>query len=117
LAAICRKCPLPKYFAKKTSWGLRFQRIWNTSRFMEELSTTSTVMDALGGNVAIAEITGSKPKAVWNWRGSETFPSNTYVAMIEALRAIGKTAPASLWGMKVVAESPMTATPEPECTA
>jgi len=71
---------------------------------MEELSTTSEVLDALGGNVAVAELTGSKPKAVWNWRGFETFPSNTYVAMTEALLAKGKTAPSSLWGMRAVAE-------------
>lgn len=69
---------------------------------MEELSTTSEVMDALGGNAAVAELTGSKTKAVWNWRGFDTFPSNTYVAMTEALLAKGKSAPASLWGMKAV---------------
>lgn len=71
---------------------------------MDELSTTSEVMDALGGNVAVAELTGSSTKAVWNWRGFETFPSNTYVAMTDALVAKGKTAPASLWGMKATAE-------------
>jgi len=73
---------------------------------METLSTTSEVMDALGGNQAVAELTGSKPKAVWNWRGFETFPSNTYVAMTEALLAKGKTAPASLWGMKATSADP-----------
>lgn len=67
---------------------------------MEELSTTSDVLDALGGNAAVADLTGSKAKAVWNWRKFETFPSNTYVAMKQALLAKGKTAPASLWGMK-----------------
>lgn len=67
---------------------------------MDELHTTSEVMDALGGNPVVAELTGSKPKAVSNWRSFETFPSNTYVAMTVALNAIGKTAPASLWGMK-----------------
>lgn len=72
---------------------------------MEELATTSEVMDALGGNAAVAELTGSTLKAVWNWRGFETFPSNTYVAMTDALRARGKTAPASLWGMKMPAEA------------
>lgn len=72
---------------------------------MEELSTTSEVMDALGGNVAVAEITGSKPKAVWNWRKSETFPSKTYVAMSEALLAKGKSAPAALWGMKTPSDA------------
>lgn len=72
---------------------------------MEELSTTTEVMDELGGNVAVAELTGSNPKAVWNWRASQTFPSNTYVAMTEALLAKGKTAPASLWSMKAAATS------------
>ncbi len=72
---------------------------------MEELFTTSDVMDALGGNSAVAELTNSTSKAVWNWRGFETFPSNTYVAMTEALRARGKTAPASLWGMKMPVEA------------
>ena len=72
---------------------------------MDELSKTADVMDALGGNQAVAELTGSKPKAVWNWRGFDTFPSNTYVAMIEALHQKGKTAPASLWGMKSPAET------------
>ncbi|WP_213287545.1 hypothetical protein [Bradyrhizobium sp. sGM-13] len=71
---------------------------------MDELSTTSEVIDALGGNAAVAKITGSTVKAVWNWRGFETFPSNTYVALTDALRAIGKTAPPSLWGMKIPAE-------------
>lgn len=72
---------------------------------METLSTTSAVMDELGGNLAVAELTGSNSKAVWNWRKSETFPSNTYVAMTSALLAKGKTAPAALWGMRQPAES------------
>jgi hypothetical protein len=67
---------------------------------MDELTSTSDVMDALGGNLAVAELTQSTVKAVWNWRGFETFPSNTYVAMTNALLAKGKSAPASLWGMK-----------------
>lgn len=71
---------------------------------MDELHTTSEVMDALGGNTAVAELVGSNNKAVWNWRGSETFPSNTYVAMIAALNVRGKTARATLWGMKLPAE-------------
>ena len=73
---------------------------------MEELTTTSEVMDALGGNTVVAELTGSKIKAVWNWRGFETFPSNTYVAMTNALLAKGKTAPDSLWGMKLPTSEP-----------
>lgn len=72
---------------------------------MEELLTTLDVIEALGGNQTVADLTGSTNKAVWNWRGFETFPSNTYVALNDALTAIGKTAPASLWGMKVPAEA------------
>lgn len=72
---------------------------------MDELRTTSEVMDALGGNQPVADLTGSTNKAVSNWRGFEKFPSNTYVAMIAGLRAIGKTAPDSLWGMKQPAEA------------
>jgi hypothetical protein len=67
---------------------------------LEILESTSDVMDALGGNRAVEAITSAKPSAVSNWRGSKVFPSNTYVAMTEALHAIGKTAPASLWGMR-----------------
>lgn len=72
---------------------------------MEELLKTSEVVDALGGYLAVAELTGSKPKAASNWRRFETFPSNTYVAMIAALREKGKTAPTSLWGMKTPSET------------
>lgn len=71
---------------------------------LEILETTEQVIEALGGNGPVANLTASKPNAVSNWRGFETFPSNTYVAMTEALRARGKTAPSSLWGMKAPAE-------------
>jgi len=64
------------------------------------LTTTSDVIEALGGNPAVAEITGSTTKAVWNWRGFKAFPSNTYIMLTEALRAKGLSAPDSLWGMK-----------------
>lgn len=72
---------------------------------LEILETTEEVIKALGGNGPVAEITSSKPNAVSNWRGFKTFPANTYVSMTSALEAIGKTAPASLWGMKMPAES------------
>jgi hypothetical protein len=72
---------------------------------LEILETTGDVMDALGGNSAVETITSSKPSAVSNWRSSNSFPANTYVVMTDALRAIGKSAPDSLWGMRTVAES------------
>jgi hypothetical protein len=72
---------------------------------LDLLETTSDVMDALGGNGAVAALTDSKPSAVSNWRSFETFPPNTYVVMTQALAAIGKEAPTSLWRMKVPAEA------------
>jgi hypothetical protein len=71
---------------------------------MDELRTTVEVIEELGGNQKVADLTGSTNKAVWNWRGFETFPSNTYVAITEALQSRGKTAPPSLWAMKTPAE-------------
>lgn len=67
---------------------------------MMKLLKTSEVIEALGGNPAVATLTDSKPNAVSNWRGFKTFPSNTYVAMTSALHEMGKSAPPSLWRMK-----------------
>lgn len=67
---------------------------------LEAIDTAEQVFDALGGNTALEILTGAKPTAVCNWRAFQSFPPNTYVVMIEALRAVGKTAPASLWRMR-----------------
>lgn len=66
---------------------------------MEELTTTAAVIDRLGGIGAVAELTGRKYNAAWNWTTFKTFPPDTYVAMTEALNAKGCVAPASLWRM------------------
>jgi hypothetical protein len=70
---------------------------------MEEILTASEVMDALGGNTGVRMLTGSTANAVSNWRAFGTFPSSTYVVMLAALNARGKTAPASLWKMREIA--------------
>lgn len=70
---------------------------------MQELSTTSEVMEALGGKHAVAELTGYPSKAVWNW--SKRFPAKTYMVLSGALQAKGLAAPPSLWGMKVAQPS------------
>lgn len=72
---------------------------------MIRLHTTAEVMNVLGGNGPVARLTSSTPKAVSNWRGFETFPANTYVAMTGALKAQGYEAPDSLWGMKMPEEA------------
>lgn len=71
---------------------------------LENLETFSAVWAALGGNQGVAELTGAKPSTLSMWRKAEGFPSNTYVVITDALRSSGKTAPASLWGMKQPAE-------------
>ena len=68
---------------------------------MQELTTTEAVIEALGGNAPVQALTNSRAAAVSNWRKFETFPSNTYLVLTGALAAIGKTAPPSLWSMKV----------------
>lgn len=75
----------------------------------EILKTVDAVMDALGGTQHVANLTSSKPSAVSMWRKAETFPSNTYVALTQALRERGKTAPPSLWNMKELHEAGSTA--------
>lgn len=71
---------------------------------LEILESTEQVIEALGGNVPVAELTSSKANAVSNWRNFKTFPANTFFAMNNALQAIGKMAPPTLWGMKIPGE-------------
>lgn len=63
------------------------------------LTTTADVIDALGGNQEVSELTRADAKAVFNWRGSK-FPAWTYLSIKSGLRAKGKTAPDSLWKME-----------------
>lgn len=72
---------------------------------LQMLETATEVFTALGENPGVAELTGAKASAISMWRAAESFPPNTYVLMTDALRAIGKTAPDSLWRMKVPAEA------------
>jgi hypothetical protein len=71
---------------------------------LEILHTATDVFEALGGNSGLEALTGSKPSAVSMWKKAGSFPSNTYVVLTEALRAVGKTAPDALWGMKSACE-------------
>jgi hypothetical protein len=69
---------------------------------LENLDTVSAVFTALGENPGVEALTGSKASTISMWRAAERFPTNTYLILQEALRAAGKAAPASLWGMKSV---------------
>lgn len=77
---------------------------------METLETASAIIDELGGNLAVAELfKDGRAKTVWHWRKTNSFPSNTYLAIRDALLAKGKTAPDSLWGMKATTSETETA--------
>ena len=63
-------------------------------------TSTNQVIEALGGNAAVAALTGRWPGAVSNWRSLDHFPANTYVIMRDALEALGHEAPPDwLWDM------------------
>lgn len=80
---------------------------------LEVLHSTSEVIDALGGNRPVAVLTQrTREQSVSNWRGWDYFPPDTYVVLKDALRAIGKTAPDSMWRM--VASPETQQQPEPE---
>lgn len=67
---------------------------------MIELSTTTEVFEALGGIAEVARLTRRKYNAASNWHVAGSFPSNTLMALTEALKERGYTAPASLWRMR-----------------
>jgi hypothetical protein len=66
---------------------------------MVEHKTTEAVISSLGGLSAVAEVTRTTPKSVWNWKKSGRFPAKTYLALISALAHQGDTAPNNLWNM------------------
>ncbi len=71
---------------------------------MTQLTSTTAVIEALGGTDAVARLTGRKYSAAFNWRSFETFPPDTFLVMAKALRDGGFEAPPSLWRMVEVAE-------------
>jgi hypothetical protein len=67
---------------------------------MKTLATTAEVIEALGGTMAVARLTGRRMTAVSNWRRRrETFPANTFLTLTRALASAGCDAPTWLWGM------------------
>lgn len=67
---------------------------------MKTLRSTSLVINALGGNRAVAAHLSTTPKAVSNWRGKK-FPANTYVIIQSLLLSLDIYAPTWLWAMKL----------------
>lgn len=66
---------------------------------MEELQTTSEVIEELGGVEAVARMTHRNKKAVSMWKTANKLPFHTQHKIISALVAKDKSVPLSLWGM------------------
>jgi hypothetical protein len=66
---------------------------------MKIYRSTSQIINALGGNRAVAAIFGTTHKAVSNWRVKK-FPANTYVVLQSTLLGMDIYAPNWLWAMK-----------------
>jgi hypothetical protein len=67
---------------------------------MITLRTTAGIIDALGGNEALADLANISINAVYNWRAGKQFPADTYLLLKEALKAIDADAPDYLWPMR-----------------
>ena len=66
------------------------------------LSTAEEIFHVLGGIGSVAELTGSKYTAAWNWRRTGSFPPRTFVLMRQELERRGYSAPAELWRMQSI---------------
>lgn len=66
-----------------------------------KMSSTRRVIDAFGGNKKFAEVVGTTPQAVNNWRKANTFPANTYVIITTLLDTAEIAVPDSLFSMRV----------------
>lgn len=64
------------------------------------LSTTSEVIDALGGSGPVSEMCGVGRAAVSFWRVSNRFPAHMFPTIQGELTAIGKTADAELFNFE-----------------
>jgi hypothetical protein len=72
---------------------------------MQELPNASAVIDALGGTVAVAALTGRVKQQVSYWRKSNIFPSKFYPLMRDKLQALDFTAPSELWAIEKAKEA------------
>jgi hypothetical protein len=72
---------------------------------LKHLNSSAEVFDALGGIPGVMEVASAKYKAVFQWKSSGSFPSNTYVLLTGELNRRGYMAPASLWDMREPAQA------------
>lgn len=66
---------------------------------MQELQTPDSIVLALGGVRAVADMSGRRPSTVYNWCARKRFPTKTYLSFRRELAARGYRASPVLWGM------------------
>ncbi len=69
---------------------------------MSDLTSTSAVIDVLGGTGAVSRLTGKSLRAVSNWKRDDRakFPADTFLVMQSALTKKGLKATPLLWGIE-----------------
>lgn len=72
-------------------------------RALNELTNTRDIIAAIGGNQAVAALTGRKTQHVTNWK-SDGFPADTFLILTEALAKLGYRASPELWGITPLQE-------------
>lgn len=68
-------------------------------------TTVPEVIEALGGNRAVAALTKRTEQAVSNWKNAGFFSAATYLVMAAALEHAGYEAPPELWRIEPRPES------------
>ena len=64
---------------------------------LRQLKSVRQIIGVLGGNGAVAELTGAQYNAVCNWRAAKRMPPRYFPLMIKALQKRGCTAAPALW--------------------
>ena len=73
---------------------------------MSNMPSVPLVIDALGGNQAVAELTHTTGKVVSHWRSTRKFPANSYTILKDKLHEMGLSAPDELWAMRKAKHPP-----------
>lgn len=66
---------------------------------MEHLDKPQSIILALGGVRAVADLAGAKTATVYSWSQRGRFPSKTYIALRDALNERGYDPDPRLWRM------------------
>jgi len=64
------------------------------------ITNVEDVIDALGGNELVAELTSNTITAIYNWRANGKFPADTYLLIQDELKSRGRNAPNHLWPIR-----------------